>query len=558
MTTPSTCPSCGAAVAAELRADGLCAACLLDRALMDEWESDADVSSTDLASGSLFGDLRIVRLLGKGGMASVYEAYDARLDRSVAVKVLPPQFLHDETFARRFEQEARLVARLAHPRIVPVYASGIEQGIPWMTMRLLGGGSVEQLLHGKPLDRPLALELLADIASALDHAHAAGVIHRDIKPTNILLDDDGRASLSDFGLARMLIGGRALTRIGSIAGTPQYMSPEQALGVDIDHRSDIYSLGVVAHELFTGHVPFDDGAPLAVLLKHVNAPVPAPKDGLLTPALMAAVGKALAKRPADRWSSATEFVGSLRRALDADERPASADRRRKIAGGLVWIGSASAALLFFFVTDIRHDGPPATSAPSVEEGHAVGTAPEPAPIVPAAAKAVPIVAGGTTIERVQRASPSGDVFGQAPAVSSSLVERGAVIPESDRIPAPDPGAPLSSPSPSVEELPAAVREVSTVPESQDGDRVVEPVRVRSETPPYPPLARAADIEGDVSLMAQVGADGTVTAVEVLQAPHRLLADAARKAVLRYRYTPGLRNGVPAPFSVRVTIRFRLQ
>ncbi len=527
---------------------------------MDESESEADVSSTDLESGSLFGDLRIVRLLGKGGMASVYEAYDARLDRSVAVKVLPPQFLHDETFARRFEQEARLVARLAHPHIVPVYASGIEQGIPWMTMRLLGGGSVEQLLHGKPLARLVALKLLADIASALDHAHAAGVIHRDIKPTNILLDDEGSASLSDFGLARMLIGGRALTRLGSIAGTPQYMSPEQALGLDIDHRSDIYSLGVVAYELFTGHAPFDDGAPLAVLLKHVNDPVPAPKDGWLTGGLLAAVGKALAKRPVDRWASATEFVGALRMALAADEHPPSPDRRRKITGGLVWIGSATAALFFFFVSDVRKDDPPATSAPTAVQALAVPpeSEPKPATITPGPAKEVTTGAGRMAIDRVALTPSLGAVSGPRPVVTTSPAERGALMPDADRVDPPAIRAPLDGQSSSVEEVPSGVRDAPTVPESPANDRVVEPVRVRSETPPYPPLARAADIEGDVSMMAQVGTDGTVTAVEVLQAPHALLADAARKAVLRYRYTPGLRNGVPAPFSVRVTIRFRLQ
>lgn len=524
---------------------------------MDEAENAADVSSTDLASGSLFGDLRIVRLLGKGGMASVYEAYDARLDRAVAVKVLPPQFLHDETFARRFEQEARLVARLAHPHIVPIYASGIEQGTPWMTMRLLGGGSVEQLLHGRPLAKPVALKLLADIASALDHAHAAGVIHRDIKPTNILLDDEGSASLSDFGLARMLIGGRALTRIGSTAGTPQYMSPEQALGVDVDHRSDLYSLGVVAYEMFTGHAPFEDDAPLAVLLKHVNEPVPAPKDGSLNRALLAAVGKALAKRPDDRWATATEFVSALRFALNADEHPGSPDRRRKITGGLVWIGSATAALFFLLVSDIRQDGPPATPAPSVAQALTVPPETASTAIAPAPARSVDVV-GRTPIDKQARPSPSGVVSAPAPAMSTSFADRGALIQESDRVDPPASRAALDGQSASVEEVPTTVREAPTLSGLPSGDRVVEPVRVRAERPPYPPLARAADIEGDVLLLAQVGTDGTVAAVDVLQSPHPLLADAARKAVLRYRYTPGSRNGVPAAFSVRVTIRFRLQ
>ena len=153
-------------------------------------------------------------------MATVYEAYDTRLDRPVALKVLPPHFLHDRTFARRFEQEARVVARLEHPAIVHIYASGTTDGIPWMSMRLLGGGNMGTLLEQAPPDRVVALRILSRVAEALDYAHAHGVVHRDIKPTNILFDLDGQPSVGDFGLAQMLEGNPVITRTGTVLGTP--------------------------------------------------------------------------------------------------------------------------------------------------------------------------------------------------------------------------------------------------------------------------------------------------------------------------------------------------
>ena len=209
-------------------------------------------------------------------MASVYKAYEPALDRYVALKVLPADFVHDGGFAARFQREARVVARMEHPGIVPIFAFGIEPetATPWMAMRLLSGGTAAELVRQRRPSVREALAIVGGVAGALDYAHANGVVHRDIKPQNVLLDADGRVYLADFGIARMAEGATWMTQAGMITGTPNYMAPEQATGLPADYRADIYSLGVVAYELLTGRLPFTADTPVAVLMKHVSEPIP--------------------------------------------------------------------------------------------------------------------------------------------------------------------------------------------------------------------------------------------------------------------------------------------
>ena len=275
-----------------------------------------------LATGTTFASFRIIEPLGKGGMASVYKAYEASLDRYVAVKVLPAEFLHDPNFAERFSREARVVARLEHPNIIPIYAYGIDQEkrIPWMSMRMIAGGALSGVLRGSaqrlPFERSVAI--LAGVAEALDYAHGKGVVHRDIKPQNILLDEAGRVYLADFGIAKMVESSGGLTQTGMISGTPQYMAPEQATGLTVDNRADIYALGIVAFEMFTGHVPFVADTPVAILMKHVSEPMPLPSTAEVPEGLMRAVLKATAKKPEDRWATALDLVRGLETGLGVE------------------------------------------------------------------------------------------------------------------------------------------------------------------------------------------------------------------------------------------------
>ncbi len=264
-----------------------------------------------LVPGATLGAYRIIEPLGRGGMASVFRAYEAGLDRYVALKVLPGEFMHDDSFAERFRREARMLAGLEHPCIIPIHAYGIDNGIPWMAMRLVAGGTLAALSHKGRLPHDRILTVLEGVAEALDYAHAKGVIHRDVKPQNVLLDEAGRVYLADFGIAKMVEGATIVTQAGVITGTPQYMSPEQVSGDPLDGRCDVYALGIITYELLTGNVPFSADTPIAVLMKHVSEPIPLQPLADVPEPLMRAVLKAVAKKPADRWATAGAFATAV-------------------------------------------------------------------------------------------------------------------------------------------------------------------------------------------------------------------------------------------------------
>jgi serine/threonine protein kinase len=272
--------------------------------------------------------------VGRGGMSVVYRARDLRLNRLVAIKVLPPQLAYDPAIRTRFTREAQTSAHLTHPHIVPIYDVGEHEGIAYFVMSMVTGGNLASHLAREPR-QPIneVRRILAEIADALAYAHVRGVIHRDIKPDNILLDgNSGRAMVTDFGIARAMEGGTRLTATGIAVGTPTYMSPEQAEGDrEIDGRSDIYSLGVVAYQMLTGRVPFTGGNSMALLLKHVTErPRPIAELRPETPrALREVIERALMKSPEDRWPTAT----ALREALmsdDASAAPWRAERREPV------------------------------------------------------------------------------------------------------------------------------------------------------------------------------------------------------------------------------------
>src|SRR5687768_9391837 len=270
--------------------------------------------------GQMLGPYRIINQVGRGGMATVYKAYQPSVDRYVAIKVLPSQLAESREFATRFQQEARIIAKLEHPHILPVFDYGESDGIAYFVMRYMDAGTLkEKMIEGRPLPLAEIDKLFTQLAGALSYAHGHGVVHRDLKPANVLIDSQGNIFLTDFGIAKILESASPrLTQTDAIMGTPAYISPEQAQGQPVDQRSDIYSLGIILYEMVTGRVPFTADTPLAIILKHISDPMPLPS--LLKPDIPAAIErvilKALAKEPEDRFATAAEFLSSWKRALD--------------------------------------------------------------------------------------------------------------------------------------------------------------------------------------------------------------------------------------------------
>jgi len=267
-------------------------------------------------TGRALGQCRLLEHLGSGGMATVYKAYQPSLDRYVAVKVLPPYLAQTRGFAARFRREARAIARLNHPNILPVYDSGQEGELSYIVMRYVEGGTLQEML-GKPLPLDRVVELITQVGGALDYAHQEGIIHRDVKPSNVLMDKGEWALLSDFGLAKMVETSVKLTETGVGIGTPAYIAPELGKGEPADERSDIYSLGIMLYEMLTGRVPFEAQSPMAVVLDHISTPLPVPRS--INPDIPEPVEqvllKALAKDPADRFQRMGQMVTALQKAV---------------------------------------------------------------------------------------------------------------------------------------------------------------------------------------------------------------------------------------------------
>jgi formylglycine-generating enzyme required for sulfatase activity/serine/threonine protein kinase len=250
--------------------------------------------------------------LGRGGMATVYHAYDPRFQRYVAVKVLPREFLHDETFISRFEREALTIANLEHLAIVPVHDFGEYEGQPYLVMRYMPGGSLRDRIKRGPMALADIRRIVDQLAPALDKAHAQGVIHRDLKPGNILFDEDDNAYLSDFGIAKISEATAQLTGSG-IVGTPAYMAPEIADTKELTSAVDIYALGVIVYQMLTGKQPFQAATPMGILLAHINQPVPDVRQARpdLPEAMQYILARALAKNPADRYPCAADLAADL-------------------------------------------------------------------------------------------------------------------------------------------------------------------------------------------------------------------------------------------------------
>ena len=477
-----------------------------------------------ITNGTVLGRYRMLERAGTGGMSEVWKGEDETLKRTVAVKVILGPVAQDPTFRERFLREARLVAGLEHPNVLPVYDYGSStvdgQDVSYLVMPLVAGGSLKGRIAG-PIPPSLAVAWLAAIASALDHAHAKGILHRDIKPANVLMDSQGRPLLADFGLARSADATSGLTATGTVMGTPLYMAPEQATGGALDGRADEYALAVVAFELLSGRVPFIADSPLAVLHQQVTSPPP-PLSTVLpgSPAAADAVlAKALAKKADERYATCGEFVCALGDALGvpsaaatvpqaipeagsqlrtvvsrdfgapplaapASVPPKSADPSRspKVALAAILLLSAVGGAFFLLRGSGRPGATsdaPATQTPGVSSSVKEGT---PAPVVAAPATAA------STVE--------------APEVSSKVNEPSSVAPPASSTSAEAPAAggaaaaAESRPHSPLEENPRGASRKTARPSLREASA---PPRPRQTS--FPPILSGAGFSGDTQLSA---------------------------------------------------------
>ncbi|MCB9450119.1 MAG: protein kinase [Anaerolineaceae bacterium] len=276
------------------------------------------MTTSDDLIGKQIGGYEIQSVIGRGGMATVYRAHQVSMNRVVAVKVLPAQYAHDDTYLQRFNQEVKIVSQLEHRAIVPVHDYGEFEGQPYIVMRFMAGGSADDLIRRGAMDIEQVISIIEQIAPALDYAHGKNVLHRDLKPSNVLLDDGGGAFLTDFGIARILgEQGVGITTQG-VVGTPSYMSPEQAQGHPLDNRSDVYAMGVMLFEMLTGRRPFESDTPYSIAVLQVTAQPPAPRS--YNPEISLAVEnvilRALRKDRDERYPHATGLAEALKRATN--------------------------------------------------------------------------------------------------------------------------------------------------------------------------------------------------------------------------------------------------
>jgi eukaryotic-like serine/threonine-protein kinase len=329
------------------------------------------VAVSDSLIDTLFdGRYRIVRKLGAGGMADVYLAEDQELGRRVAIKILNGRHANDDQFIERFRREAKNAAALNHPNIVSIYDRGEAEDTYYIAMEYLDGRTLKELIvgHGQAPVR-VAVEYARQILSALRFAHRHGIVHRDIKPHNVLVDREGRVKVTDFGIARA--GTSQMTETGSIVGTAQYLSPEQARGGEVDQRSDLYSLGVVLYELLTGKTPFEGETPVEIAMKHLsNTPqTPSELRSDIPPELDMVILRALAKDPDDRYQSADEMEGDLDRvARGAPVAAATVDAATQVLSRPAVAPAAAATAATMIAPPSRVPPPPVVEDEVHEEG----------------------------------------------------------------------------------------------------------------------------------------------------------------------------------------------
>jgi eukaryotic-like serine/threonine-protein kinase len=386
---PLACPSCGAPTPPSAASCDRCGATFSQA-------PTAVLISIDLGPGTLFhGRYEIRKLLGRGGMGMVYEAFDRTLEEIVAIKILLPDFARDPAMARRFKSEIKLARRVRHKNVCSIHDFGEEQGLLFISMERVEGTDLKKVLKrrgGLPQDD--AYSVAIQVSEGLQAVHDAGIVHRDLKGPNIMLDDRGVVRLMDFGIAKRQGAERTLTATGQIVGTPEYMSPEQAQGQPVDFRSDTYALGIVTWEIFTGRVPFRGDTPISTILKQIHDAPPLEGDPARSiPAhLKPVLARALSKDPEQRYATASEFAQALRRAqreegeaftaptIELRSRAPSPSPARVSARG-VWLAAAglaaAAAVSVWLTVGFAGGGRAPTAGPGPSSSPTAAVAPIP-------------------------------------------------------------------------------------------------------------------------------------------------------------------------------------
>ena len=303
---------------------------------------------TEIRIGSEFVGYRIDELIGRGGMGVVYRAYDLRLKRTVALKLMAPELALDQRFRERFSREAELAMSLEHPNVVPIHDAGDIDGRLYLAMRYVEGTDLRALLHAEgALDRARALAICSQVANALDAAHAKGLVHRDVKPSNVLLDASEHVYLADFGLTRRLDEQGAPAGEGRSVGTPAYLAPEQIEGGSVDGRADVYSLGCLLYECLTGEAPFARGSRLAVAWAHLEEEPPSASERRpeLPEAIDAEIRKAMAKKPEDRYPTCAALITAAEEALELRRPPAFLQHRLRVIAAVATVLLLAAVLV---------------------------------------------------------------------------------------------------------------------------------------------------------------------------------------------------------------------
>ncbi len=363
----------------------------------------------------MLGKYEVRRELGRGAMGVVYEGYDPLIKRRVALKTIRPEHLHSEdatAMLARFRREAQAAGRLSHPNIVPIYDYGEEAGLSYIAMEFVAGRELKASFDANERFRPTdVVRIMGQILAALDYSHRQGVVHRDIKPANIFLLDDGSVKVADFGIAH--VESSSLTQVGSVLGTPSYMSPEQILGLPVDGRSDLFSAGVVLYQFLTGERPFTGSA--ATTMQKVLQEDPLPPSTLnvqVLPVMDAVVRKAMAKRAEARFQSAGEFADAMRAAAASTETsPASA-----ASAETTWIAATGAPAAVA--------GKPAPAATSGRPGLTIGAGAQPT-VVRGAPAPAPAPAAAAAVTTHATAVP--DAAGSAPRQPRNVAALGALI-----------------------------------------------------------------------------------------------------------------------------------